>query len=242
MLRHELLKLSTTRWIRVTALVVVVISMGMAYLLGRALGPDLAIIDPEAPSVLALALRTATAGPILAGIIGAWSLSADIRDGTLRPTLLAEPRRLSVLRAKVAATCVVTGVIGVVCGLGATAAVAMAGSVAPGVAWLAGPLAHGAATMIWGVVGLVVAVFIRPAIGAVFGALAWPLLGEPLVAQVLTARVADLLPFRSVGALYAIVDEATIGAGRVVLGLLPMLCLLGLVFAVAARRFRTVEI
>lgn len=241
MLRHELLKLTTTRWVRVSVPTVVLISMGMAYVLGAALG-DLAASDPQAPSVISLALRTGTAAPILAGVLGAWSLSSDIRDGVVRATLLARPSRLPVLSAKVAATCLVAGAVGVACALGATAAVTLSGHDVPVSVWVAGPLVHGLATMAWGVVGLVAAVFVRPVVGAVVAALGWPLLGEPLVAQTLSAGTADLLPFRSVGSLYAVVDEVSAGATRALPGVLPMLGVLGVLLAVAAWRFRTVEV
>ncbi|MGH2804131.1 MAG: ABC transporter permease subunit [Thermoleophilaceae bacterium] len=65
-------------------------------------------------------------GALFAGLVGAMSITGEIRHGTIRPTFLITPRRGRVVAAKIVAS----GLVGIVFGLVAVSAAVGAGSAA----------------------------------------------------------------------------------------------------------------
>jgi hypothetical protein len=127
-------------------------------------------------------------GALFAGLVGALSVTAEIRHGTIRPTFLVSPRRARVVWAKVWA-CVLTGsVFGLTAGAVALAAGAAAFR-ARGidlrldggdyVLLVAG--ATGAAAL-WAAIGVGVGALVRHQVPTVVGICAWLLFVEGLLA------------------------------------------------------------
>jgi len=65
-------------------------------------------------------------GALFAGLVGALSITGEIRHGTIRPTFLITPRRGRVIAAKIVAS----GLVGIVFGLVAVGAAVGVGSAA----------------------------------------------------------------------------------------------------------------
>jgi ABC-2 type transport system permease protein len=145
-------------------------------------------------------------GALFASLLGALSITGEIRNGLIRPTFLASPNRALVVAAKVAAG----ALAGVVVGLLAealTAAVTSAGLAARGldVALSAGDLAQrlvggAAAAALFAAIGVGVGALVRNQVGAVVGLCVWLLLVETiLVGDVPSA--AKFSPGASAGAI-----------------------------------------
>jgi hypothetical protein len=123
-------------------------------------------------------------GALFASLLGAMSITAEIRHGTIRPTFLATPRRERVIAAKLTSG----ALIGVAVGLlaeGLTAAIEAAGLAARGIhiQLTAGDylqlLAGGAAAAaLFAAIGLGIGAIVRQQIGAVIGLCVWLLLIE----------------------------------------------------------------
>jgi ABC-type transport system involved in multi-copper enzyme maturation permease subunit len=121
---------------------------------------------------------------LFAALLGAMSITAEIRHGTIRPTFLATPRREQVIAAKLIAGAL-TGVIVGLLAEGLTAAIEAAGLAARGIhiQLTAGDylqlLAGGAATgALFAAIGLGVGAIVRQQVGAVVGLCVWLLLIE----------------------------------------------------------------
>lgn len=123
-------------------------------------------------------------GALFAALLGAISITAEIRHGTIRPTLLATPNRARVIGAKVAAS----ALAGVALGLFAevlTAVIESAGlavrgiHISPSAGEYVQLLAGGAAAAaLWAVIGVGVGALVRNQVGALIGLCVWLLLIE----------------------------------------------------------------
>jgi ABC-2 type transport system permease protein len=121
---------------------------------------------------------------LFASLLGAMSITAEIRHGTIRPTFLATPRRGRVIAAKLIASAL-TGVAVGLLAEGLTAAIEAAGLVARGVhvqltasdylQLLAGGATAGA---LFAAVGVGLGAIVRQQVGAVLGLCVWLLLIE----------------------------------------------------------------
>ncbi len=131
--------------------------------------------------------RAEMLGALFAALLGALSITAEFRHGTIRPTLLTTPRRGRVLAAKVWASLL----IGIVFGLIAAALAAGAGSAVlagRGVTiqldggdfalLLAGSAAAGA---LWAAIGVGLGALVRNQVPTLVGLCAWLLFVEGLV-------------------------------------------------------------
>jgi ABC-2 type transport system permease protein len=131
-------------------------------------------------------------GAVFAGLLGAMSITSEIRHGTIRPTLLVTPQRGRVLAAKVIASTF----FGAGFALIATALALGVGSVAlraRGVEnhldagdyalFLAGCVAAGA---LWAAIGVGVGAVVRNQVPALIGICAWLLFVEGLLVGDLT--------------------------------------------------------
>ena len=184
LLRSELLKQRSTR----TTLGLFAAMLGLVLLavLLHGLLPAQSLRSPN--NQLTILGRGEFLGALFAGLVGALSVTAEIRHGTIRPTFLVTPRRARVVWAKVWA-CVLTGsVFGLTAGAVAVAAGAAAFR-ARGidlrldggdyVLLVAGAI--GAAAL-WAAIGVGVGAVVRHQVPAVVGICAWLLFVEGLLA------------------------------------------------------------
>jgi ABC-2 type transport system permease protein len=127
-------------------------------------------------------------GALFAGLLGALSITGEIRSGTIRPTLLVTPRRGLVIAAK-AVTMLAAGFAVGVISAGAAAGVGSAGLVGRGLAIQLGAgdyakliLGGGAAAALWALIGLGVGAVVRAQVPAIVALCAWLLFVEGLIA------------------------------------------------------------
>jgi ABC-2 type transport system permease protein len=182
-LRAELFKLRSTRtglglFAAMTGLVLLAVVL-------HSLLPAEALADRD--NQLTILGRGEFLGALFAALLGALSVTAEIRHGTIRPTFLVTPRRGRVVWAKVTA-CVLTGAgLGLVAG----AVAAAAGLLALGargidlrldgddeVLLVAGSVA---AAALWAAIGVGVGALVRHQVPAVVGICAWLLFVEGLL-------------------------------------------------------------
>jgi ABC-type transport system involved in multi-copper enzyme maturation permease subunit len=126
-------------------------------------------------------------GALFAALVGAMSITSEIRYGTIRPTFLATPRRGRVIVAKAVAS----SVIGVVFGLAAEGFAIGVGSAALAARGLpvrldggdvAQLLAGGAvAAALWGPLGVGLGALLRNQVATLVGLFAWLLFVEGLL-------------------------------------------------------------
>jgi ABC-2 type transport system permease protein len=202
-LRSELLKLRSTHtsllllaWM--VGLVVVVVAL-------HVLSFGAADLSRTGNQMKILGLGTSL-GALFASLLGALSITAEIRAGTIRPTLLVTPRRTRVLAAKTLAS-MLAGV-----GVGVIAEALTAGAEAAGLAIrgihldlgageYAQLLAGGAlAGALFAAIGVGVGAIVRNQVAAVVGLCVWLLLLEPLLLGDVPAA-AKYAPEASAGAI-----------------------------------------
>ena len=121
---------------------------------------------------------------LFASLLGAMSITAEIRHGTIRPTFLATPRRERVIAAKLLAGALTGLAVGLLAE-GLTAAIEAAGLAARGihiqltvgdyVQLLAGGAAAG---VLFAAIGVGIGAIVRQQVGAVVGLCVWLLLVE----------------------------------------------------------------
>jgi hypothetical protein len=210
-LRSELLKQRTTR----TTLMLVLWMVGLVILVVALHVSELqvSILTARDGQLKVFGWGT-TVGALFASLLGAMSVTSEIRHGTIRPTFLAAPKRACVIAAKVAAS----ALAGVAFGLLAEALAAGTGSAglaARGihVALSAGDyaqlLAGGAiAAALWAAIGVGVGAIVRSQVGAVIGLCVWFLLVENSLIGNL-ASIGKFAPGASAGALAGALQEQT---------------------------------
>ena len=184
LLRSELLKQRSTR--TTLGLFAAMLALVLLAVLLHSLLPAQSLRSPN--NQLTILGRGEFLGALFAGLVGALSVTAEIRHGTIRPTFLVSPRRARVVWAKVWA-CVLTGsVFGLTAGAVAVAAGAAAfrargiGLRLDGgdyVLLVAG--ATGAAAL-WAAIGVGVGALVRHQVPTVVGICAWLLFVEGLLA------------------------------------------------------------
>ena len=168
-------------------------------------------------------------GALFAALLGAMSITAEIRHGTIRPTFLVTPWRGRVVAAKVSASIL----IGAGFGLAAGAVAAAAGTAAfrargidvlldagDYVLLIAG---SAAAAALWAAIGVGVGAIVRNQVPALVGICAWLLFVEGLLVGDI-ADVGDVGRFAPGAAAAAISgqDQDTLLAPAVGLGLLAV--------------------
>jgi ABC-type transport system involved in multi-copper enzyme maturation permease subunit len=139
-------------------------------------------------------------GAVFAGLLGAMSITSEIRHGTIRPTFLITPRRARVLAAKVLASLS----FGAGFGLIATALAAGVGSVALGTRGIDNHLDGGdyalfvaggtVAAALWAAIGVGIGALVRNQVPTLIGICAWLLFVEGLLVGDLTG-VGDIGQF-----------------------------------------------
>lgn len=213
-LRSELLKQRTTR----TTVIVLAWMVGLILLVvllhAFALnGSDLAKARNQ-PKVYGWGTSI---GALFAALLGAMSVTAELRTGTIRPTLLATPDRKVVIAAKVGAS----ALAGLLVGLAAealVAAIASGGLAIRGVhiTLSAGDFAQmlaggAAAAALWAAIGTGIGALVRNQVGAVVGLCVWLLLVESiLIGDVPSA--AKFSPGASAGSLAGMIQNISHGS------------------------------
>jgi hypothetical protein len=183
-LRAELFKMRSTRaplglFTSMVGLVVLAVVL-------HSLLPASVLADRE--SQLTILGRGEFLGALFAALLGAISITSEIRHGTIRPTFLVTPRRGRVISAKVVASALAGVGFGVIAGATATA-VGVAAFLARGIdiqldggdeaLLIFGSAAAGA---LWAAIGVGVGALIRHQVPTVVGICAWLLFVEGLLA------------------------------------------------------------
>lgn len=153
-------------------------------------------------------------GALFAALLGALSITSEIRTGTIRPTLLATPNRTLVIGAKMIAA----AIGGVLVGLLAEALVSLIASAAFAIrgipiAITAGDFAQmlaggAAAAALWAAIGTSVGAIVRSQVGAVVGLCVWLLLIETVLVGEIPS-IGKYTPGASAGALAGMLQSAT---------------------------------
>ena len=126
-------------------------------------------------------------GALFAALVGAMSVTSEIRHGTIRPTFLATPRRGRVIAAKAMAG----SLVGIVFGLAAEVFAIGVGSAALKIRGIpvhldGGEIAQlivggGVAAALWGPLGVGLGALLRNQVAALVGLFAWLLFVEGLL-------------------------------------------------------------
>lgn len=140
-------------------------------------------------------------GTLLAALLGAMSITGEIRHGTIRPTLLVAPRRVRVITAKVWASMLGGAGFGLAAGALAIAT-STAALGARGITirlhlgdYLLPLLGGAAAAALWAAIGVGVGAIVRNQVATLIGLSAWLLFVENLLLGDLTnINVGRFLP------------------------------------------------
>lgn len=234
--RSEIAKLTSTR--TTTGLAVALVGVVVLAVALHGYGMGDANLRASSDQLTFLMGWGVVIGNLFAGLAGALSFTAEVRYGTIRPTLMTTPRRGRVVAAKALAS----GGTGLAFGLLATAVAAGAGRLALSargvdVAIDAGQyalfLSGGAvAGALWAVVGLGVGAVVRAQVPTVVAMTAWVLFLEGLLVEnapglgrfapgALGQALAGLRPDSLLapalgGALLAVYAAASLAAGTLV--------------------------
>jgi ABC-type transport system involved in multi-copper enzyme maturation permease subunit len=126
-------------------------------------------------------------GALFAGLVGALSITGEIRHGTIRPTFLITPRRGRVIAAKIAAG----GLVGLVFGFAAVAVAVGAGSAAlaargipitlEGSDYVLMPIGGIAAAALWAPIGVGLGALLRSQVATLVAIFLWLFFVENLL-------------------------------------------------------------
>lgn len=202
-LRSELFKQRTTSTTLVLVLAMVALVAAVVLLHVVAL-PTQSLTGRQA-QLKVVGLGT-TFGMIFGSLLGALSITTEIHNGMIRPTLLATPKRSRVIAAKVIASLIAGAAAGLLAeaiavGAGAAGLAARGIQIAPSGGDLAQLLVGGAAAAaLWAAIGVGIGAAIRNQIGAAISLVVWLLFIEMTVIGVAPA-LGKFLPGASGGAL-----------------------------------------
>jgi ABC-type transport system involved in multi-copper enzyme maturation permease subunit len=210
-LRSELLKQRTTRtnlglFASMIAIIAAVVLLHMVSL------PSQALSGREG-QLKVLGLGT-TFGMIFAALLGALSVTNEIRHGSIRATFLATPKRSRVIAAKAAASLIGGAGFGFVAeaiaiGVGSSGLSARGISIAPSTGDFAQLLLGGAAAAaLLATIGVSIGAIVRNQVGAAVGLVVWLLFAEmTLIGSV--PSVGKFLPGASAAAIAGAMLEQT---------------------------------
>jgi ABC-2 type transport system permease protein len=189
-LRAELLKQRSTR--TNVGLLVALLGLVLLAVLLHGFGLPADNVDGRSEQLDVVVGWGEKLGAVFAGLLGAMSITGEIRHGTIRPTFLVTPRRVRVVAAKALASLSV----GAGFGLMATALAAAVGSAALGARGIENQLDGGdyalflaggtAAAALWAAIGVGVGALIRSQVPTLIGICAWLLFVEGLLVGDLT--------------------------------------------------------
>jgi ABC-type transport system involved in multi-copper enzyme maturation permease subunit len=181
-LRSEFYKLRSTR--TVAGVIAAMLALVTVALLLHALGlsaSQLASLNTQRGVLIDVGVNL---GVLFASLLGALSITAEIRSGTIRPTLLVSPRRGRVIAAKTASVLVAgfgVGVLsaGAAAAIGSTALSGRGLTVELGVGdYLQLIAGGGLAAALWAVIGLGIGAVARAQVPAIVALFAWLLFVE----------------------------------------------------------------
>jgi ABC-2 type transport system permease protein len=202
-LRSELFKQRTTR--TTLGLVLAMVVLVAAVILLHVVALPTQGLTGRQGQLKVLGLGT-TFGMIFGSLLGALSITTEIRNGMIRPTLLAMPNRSRVVAAKVMACLIAGAALGlfseaIAVGMGAAGLAARGIQIAPSVGDFAQLLVGGAAAAaLWAAIGVGIGATLRNQVGAAISLVVWLLFIEMTVIGVAPA-VGKFLPGASGGAL-----------------------------------------
>jgi ABC-2 type transport system permease protein len=210
-LRSELFKqrtTSTSRWLLIStvALIAVVVLLHVVSLPVDSLSGD-------AGQLKVIGMGT-TFGMLFAALLGALSITGEIRHGLIRPTLLTTPNRTRVILAKVAASALAGAVLGLVAeavaiGIGSAGLAARGIGVAVTAAQFAQLAIGGAvAAACWAAIGVGIGALVRSQVVALIGLTVWQLFIEQTLVGILPSA-ARYAPGPSAGALAGAILQQT---------------------------------
>jgi ABC-2 type transport system permease protein len=207
----EVLKLRTTR----TVLSLFLAMLGLVLLAVALHGFGLPARDlAEASSQRRVLIAGETVGAVFGALLGAMSITAELRHGTIRPTFLGIPDRRTVIAAKALSS----ALVGLVFGVTATATAVAVGDFAFSTRDIPSQLnggdyaqliAGGAlASALWAAIGLGVGSLVRNQVGAIVGIFIWLQIVEnllidsvPDVSRYMPGSLAQAIAGSQVGAL-----------------------------------------
>jgi ABC-2 type transport system permease protein len=244
-LRAELLKLRSTR----TGLGLFGAMAGLVLfaVLLHGLGLPAEDLSSESDQVTTVFGRGEFLGALFGALLGALSVTSEIRHGTIRPTFLVTPWRGRVIAAKVSASTLIAAVFGLVAG-GVAAGAGSAALVARGididlnagdyVLLLTGTAA---AAALWAAIGVGVGAIVRNQVPTLVGICAWLLFVEGLLVGDVTG-ITDVGRFAPGAAAAAISgqDPGTLLAPAVGLALLALYAFAATLFGSLATSRRDV--
>jgi ABC-2 type transport system permease protein len=184
-LRCELLKQRSTR----TNLGLFAALLGLVLLavLLHGLGLSVRTVDTSSEQLSVVFGWGEKLGVVFAGLLGALSITSEIRHGTIRPTFLVTPRRTRVLAAKAVASMSVGAGFGLI----ATAIAVAVGSVALAARGIDARLDMGdyalflaggaASAALWAAIGVGLGAVVRNQVPTLIGICVWLLLVEGLL-------------------------------------------------------------
>jgi ABC-2 type transport system permease protein len=184
-LRAEFLKLRTTK----TTLGLLAAMLGLVLLsvILHGLGLSATDVAGRSTQLRVLVEGGESVGAVFAGLLGAMSLTGEVRHGTIRPTFLTTPQRGRVVAAK-AVTNMLAGLVFGLIATGVAAGVGTAVLSGRGVTiqldggdyalLLTGGAAAGA---LWAVIGLGLGALIRNQVAAIVSVFVWLLIVENLL-------------------------------------------------------------
>jgi ABC-type transport system involved in multi-copper enzyme maturation permease subunit len=182
-LRAEVLKIRTTRTSLALALGMVLLVLLFA-LLGGLLTPDGDLLGEANQHSLLSVGQVAT---VFAALVGIMLVTAEFRHGTIRPTLLYEPRRPVLVGAKLGAGLAMGVAFGVVA-IGLAVGIARIVLASRDIQWeVSGTtLVHVtvgsvASAAVWALWGVAIGAIVRNQVGAIVGLLAYAFVVESIV-------------------------------------------------------------
>jgi ABC-2 type transport system permease protein len=183
-LRSELFKQRTTR--TNLGLLVSMVALIAAVVLLHMVALPIQDLSGRQGQLKVLGLGT-TFGMIFGSLVGALSITNEMRHGMIRPTFLATPRRGRVIGAKVAASLIAGAALGLLAetiaiGVGSAGLAARGIQIAPSSSDFAQLVIGGAAAAaLWAVIGVGVGAIVRNQVGAAISLVVWLLFIEMTV-------------------------------------------------------------
>ncbi|MDR3084393.1 MAG: ABC transporter permease subunit [Streptomyces sp.] len=184
-LQTEWVKLRTTNTL--VALVAAMVGLALLAVLLHAIALPLQTLANVDGQLRVLVEGGETAGVIFGALLGAMSITGEVRHGTIRPTSLAIPQRGRVIAAKSVIAVIAALILGTIIA-SVAAATGTAAMMARGVSihLTAGDYVHliagvGAGAALWAAIGLGIGAAVRSQVPALAGIFLWLLVVENLL-------------------------------------------------------------